>query len=226
MHLVCLPYAGGRAAVFRDWADALPSSVRTVPLDYPRGNADTIGVIAERLSGALRGWPDNGALALFGHSLGAPVAYETAIRLARIGQPPRILFVSGHRAPGVAPSEPPLHGLPWAGLQARLTHWGGVPRTLRENPAALAAFEPALREDLRLAETWAEPAHAPALPCPVIALAGHADVLAPPPSMSGWQRVTRAAFRQHILPGSHFFLHEQQQQLLAMVALEIERYGA
>ena len=29
--MLCLPYAGGRATVYRDWADELPGSVQPVP---------------------------------------------------------------------------------------------------------------------------------------------------------------------------------------------------
>jgi surfactin synthase thioesterase subunit len=132
--LLCLPYAGGRGTAFRDWADELPASVRPVPVDYPRGEDDSVGTIAARLALALAGWPATAPLALFGHSLGALVAYELALRLVAAGRRPRLLLVSGHRAPDVPALEPAAHALPSAGLQAWLARWGGVPRGLRHDP--------------------------------------------------------------------------------------------
>jgi surfactin synthase thioesterase subunit len=220
--LLCLPHAGGRASAYRGWADELPSSLHPVALDYPRGAADSVAAIAERVAVSLAAWPRSQPLALFGHSLGALVAYELALRLHQAHRGPQLLLVSGHRAPQEPPREAPAHLLPSPQLQAWLRRWGGVPRALRDDPAILAAFEPALREDLRLAETWVAPPPAP-LACPVVAIAGLDDSLAPPPAMGGWRDVTRGSFRQHALPGSHFYLFEQRQQFLALLALEIER---
>jgi surfactin synthase thioesterase subunit len=219
--LLCLPHAGARAAVFRGWADELPSSVQPVPLDYPRGAAgcDSVAGIAAHIQEALAAWPP---VLLFGHSLGSLVAYELALALTRVGRPPLVLIVSGHRASQVAPLEPPAHSLPSPDLQAWLARWGGVPPALRQDPATLLAFEPAVREDLRLAETWRAPALKP-LPCPIIALAGLSDALAPPASMAPWREHTRHDFRLHALPGSHFFLFEQRAPFLALLALEVER---
>jgi medium-chain acyl-[acyl-carrier-protein] hydrolase len=226
--LLCLPYAGGRASAFRDWADELPATVRPIAVDYPRGGRgaapDTVAAIAGRLLDALRAWPPQVPLALFGHSLGALVAYELALLLAGERRAPRLLFVSAHRAPHEAAREPPAHDLSSPELHAWLSRWGGVPRELREDAEVLALFEPALREDLRLAETWQPPEAAP-LAGAVVALAGLGDALAPPESMAGWQRATRGSFRLHTLPGGHFFLHEQRQHLLSLLALEIERCG-
>jgi len=226
--LLCLPYAGGRAAVFRGWADELPATVQPIAVDFPRGGPgaapDSVAAIAGRLLAALQAWPPAVPLALFGHSLGALVAYELALLLAREGRPPRLLFVSAHRAPHEPAREPPAHDLPSPDLRAWLTRWGGVPRELRDDAEVLAMFEPALREDLRLAETWQPPA-APPLAGTVVALAGLGDALAPPESMAGWQRTTGGSFRLHTLPGGHFFLLEQRQHLLSLLALEMERCG-
>src|SRR2546421_377659 len=58
----------------------------------------SIGAMADRVADLLRDKTDR-PLALFGHSMGAMVAYETARRLERAGVPVAGLFVSGRRAP-------------------------------------------------------------------------------------------------------------------------------
>jgi surfactin synthase thioesterase subunit len=228
--LLCLPHAGARASAYRDWADELPSTLQALPLDYPRRAdatqaPDSVATLADRLQSALSGWPAAHPVALFGHSLGALVAFELALRMTLERRPPLLLLVSGHRAPQERPREAQVHQLPSPALRAWAAQRGGVPRALRDDAAVFELFEPALREDLRLAETWQPPAPQP-LPCPIVALSGLNDALAPPESMAGWREHTRTTFRQHALPGGHFFLLEQRPQFLALLALEIERCHA
>lgn len=101
--VVCLPPAGADALFYLSFARAVSHPVEVLGAQYPgrrdrRGEAParTVQELAEGIAGAA------GAdlpVALFGHGMGAVVAFETALRLQR---PPLVLFVSG--APG-----PPRH---------------------------------------------------------------------------------------------------------------------
>lgn len=225
MPLLCFPHAGGRASAFQSWADELPTTLRPMPLDYPRCKADgaafaSVGEIAEDAMRSLKELLRT-PVVLFGHSLGALVAYELAHLLCAARRPPVLLIVSGHRAPGEPFCEPPIHHLPSAQLQQQIRSWGGVPQQVADDPATFDHFESRIREDLRLAETW-EPTRARLL-CTVVAYSGVRDGLATPRSMVGWGTVTRAEFRHTVLPGGHFFLQEQRQQLLSSLLVEVER---
>ena len=101
--LVCLPPAGADALFYLSFARAVSHPFEVVGVQYPgrrdrRGEAParTMEELADGVTGALR---TDLPVALFGHGMGAMVAFETALRLAR---PPLVLFVSG--APG-----PPRH---------------------------------------------------------------------------------------------------------------------
>ena len=105
LRLVCFPHAGGTPAAFRGWADRLPPEVELLIACYPgRHNrfADPLWTrmepLADEAAAALLRLPDV-PTALFGHSMGAAVAYEAAVRLQAAGRPPLRLFVSGHPAP-------------------------------------------------------------------------------------------------------------------------------
>src|SRR5262249_43498333 len=88
--LVCLPFAGAGASFYRPWSTQVdPDRLRIVPLQLPgrerridedphRNVRAAVHELAASLTGALAG---AGRVALFGHSLGAVLAYELALRL-------------------------------------------------------------------------------------------------------------------------------------------------
>src|SRR5580693_7148326 len=102
LRLFCFPYAGGSAAVYREWARYLPSPVEVVPIEYPgrggRLSEPAFKVLPELLE-ALH--PEIVPLldipfAFFGHSMGASVAFELSrILRKQNGILPKHLFVSG-----------------------------------------------------------------------------------------------------------------------------------
>jgi len=100
--------------------------------------------------------------ALFGHSMGALLAYELARELERTGaRAPLRLFVSGFRAPDLPARGDPLHVLPDDALAGRLNEFGGTPTKVMESNAMMELFLPPARADLAACETYE---HAPGPP--------------------------------------------------------------
>lgn len=82
-----LPHAGGSASFFRSWSERLPPDIDLLALQYPgredrfnEAPATRLEDLSDGAALALRDFAD-APLALFGHSLGAALAYETALRL-------------------------------------------------------------------------------------------------------------------------------------------------
>src|SRR4051812_16149446 len=106
--LICFPYAGGNAALYSTWPDGLPEWVDIAAVALPgRGarfdeppSSDFSSLVSE-VAGAIAE-VEAPCLALFGHSLGALLAYEVARELqARHGVEPNLLVISGRQAPGL-----------------------------------------------------------------------------------------------------------------------------
>src|SRR5436305_4752920 len=89
LRLFCLPFAGGGASVFREWADGLPLDVDVWPAQLPGRETRyrhpayvRMDRLVANLAAAVRPHLDR-PFALFGHSMGSLVALELARELRR-----------------------------------------------------------------------------------------------------------------------------------------------
>ena len=133
VRLFCFPYAGGGASMYLSWARSMPAAVEVCPIQLPGREerfADAHFRQLEPLKSAvlehLEPCLDKPFL-LFGHSMGAIIAYEIAHALSSQGRPPAHLIVSGQRAPHIPLSRPMSYHLPEAAFRERLRELKGTP---------------------------------------------------------------------------------------------------
>lgn len=212
LRLACFPHAGGSASFFRAWCDRLPADVDLLVLQYP-GREDRfneapstrMACLAKGAGQALREFVD-APLALFGHSLGAALAYETALHLEGAGVPLRHLFVSAHPAPHRQRSGE-LHRGDEAALLEDVRRQGGTCELL-ENPDLRALFLPILRADYQVIETYRRAQPIP-LACPIDVLLGDRDEEVSDAEAQAWESASRHSLGLKRFPGGHFYLVEQ-----------------
>jgi medium-chain acyl-[acyl-carrier-protein] hydrolase len=223
VRLVCFPYAGGSGLVYRTWPAAL-AGLAEVWIAEPPGRGLRLGERAhtrlepllDELVHALAPLRDR-PLALFGHSMGALVAFELARRLGDHGGPaPAHLFVSG-RSPPQVPARAPTHALPRPELLETLRRLDGTPAEVFARPDLIDLFLPILRCDLELVETHVHRA-GPLLACPITAFTGREDHDAPAVTGDGWAEHTRGGFSHRTFDGGHFFLRSAERDVLDCVA--------
>lgn len=229
LRMFCFPYAGGSATrIYADWQRDLPEPVDVVPMEIPGRGAriveEPVGSVTELADDALpRLLPlTDRPFVLFGHSLGAMVAYEIAGRLVdRYGLAPELVCLSGLSAPGT-PRKPDLdYLLPDREFRARLRQLGGTPHEILDDDELMEVLLPVLRADFAAADTFAPPDRPP-LPCPLAVFGGADDPEAPPATLAGWRTRTRARFESRVFPGDHFFLQgAARAALLAAVGRDL-----
>jgi surfactin synthase thioesterase subunit len=227
LRLLCFPFAGGASSLYRSWPRALPS-IDVWPVELPgRGVRSDEPPIADltALCDGLVAAIDQVAdvpLALFGHSMGARIAFELARRLGgRVVH----LFVSGSQPPEVRPryggsDTRPTEQLTDAELTQRIVMLGGTPQELLAEDELMQRALPIVRADLVMIEGYRVGPDV-RVACPITVLAGLHDPIAPPPVAAGWQRRTMAAWRMVDLDASHFFLDSHRAEVIREIARDL-----
>lgn len=213
VRLVCFPYAGGATAIYTGWAAALGPDVEVAALALP-GRERRIGeppdVEVERIAAAFASTADR-PYALFGHSMGALLAFEVVRRLRRDGaQLPVHLFVSGCPRPDQPRGDDIFDGLsklPDDAMLERLVRGGGLPASVLDEAELLELMLPVYRADFGWLDTY-DCGDEPPVPVPITAFVGSDDASARPEDMAGWAAHTTESFTRHIVSGGHFFLDD------------------
>jgi pyochelin biosynthesis protein PchC len=183
---------------------------------------DDIGQLAdcalESLRPLLRPRP-----VLFGHSMGAVVAFEVAMRMERAaGYWPSRLIASGRCAPSLRRREHVHLGTDEA-LIGRVRDLGGTDERLLDSRDLLSTLLPALRNDFRAID------HYLALPqsrlrCPITAFVGDADPTVTIAEVTGWREHTATAFDLHVFSGGHFYVESWPTEVIAKLS-DVLRFG-
>ena len=156
--------------------------------------------------------------ALFGHSFGALVAFETCRRLVAIDAPlPALLFVSGFPAPQHPVDNRGVHELSDDDLLDETRTYEGTPDVVLADVELRRMLVPVIRADFKVCETYRYRDAAP-LPVDIIAFAGDRDRDASPERMVGWHEQTSERFTLHRISGNHFFVVDARDEVVRIVA--------
>ncbi|MDL5205395.1 alpha/beta fold hydrolase [Streptomyces sp. ALI-76-A] len=217
--LHCFAHAGAGVSSFHSWLAGLGTGVRPVPHLLPgrdsrrrQPRATNREALLADLMDDFRAMPHT-PYVLYGHSLGALVAYTLTRALHEAGLPGPALLAVGACPPPDAPSE-----LADAcresddRLLRMLDAVGAVPEDAAPGGFWYRSVMPVLRDDLLLADSLRRAARAPLrggpLTVPVLALAGTGDPLVRPAELAGWRHWTAGPLVTRTLPGDHFFVRE------------------
>ncbi|WUH89147.1 alpha/beta fold hydrolase [Streptomyces sp. NBC_00433] len=219
--LVCFPHAGGAAGFFHPFSAELRERTDVLCVQYPGRQdrcreplLDDIAQLADGAAAALAPWRGE-RLALFGHSMGAVVAYEVARRMEADGAGPVRLFASGRRAPSAYRDEK-LHLASDDALLADIRALDGTPPEVLADEEVLRMSLPVLRSDYRAVETYRHP-QGPPLGCPVTVLTGDSDPRVTDEEARAWTRHTAASCEVRTYTGGHFFLSDRWPEIGSLV---------
>ncbi|MRV72000.1 alpha/beta fold hydrolase [Duganella sp. FT92W] len=224
--IVLLPHAGAGASSYFRFAQQI-TTARPLIVQLPgrenRMNAPLMtdlracaGTILAELNRCLAGHRE---VLLFGHSLGALMAYEVARRYCEAAQASftlRHVFLSGRGAPHAQGRLSAIHDLPDAQFWEEVRSLGGMPDALLSSPELKQLVAPILRADLQMNHDYAFAGEAP-LPLPFTVLYGKQDHCAPQADVARWQDLTTAGYASHGFDGDHFFLFSRQSDVIQVL---------
>jgi len=232
LRLFCLPHAGGNAWSFHRWRPRMPDEMEVCGVQLP-GHGDRIRetpledfpAVLESLAEALRAEIKQ-PYALFGHSLGALLAFELA-RLFRHdpGIEPSHLFVSGHNAPRVPDDLEDVSSLDDAALIESVRRLNCTPEEALRDDELMQLMLPVIRADFAVRESYvyedAEP-----LTCPLTALGGLWDPRTDAEGLEAWREHTVGPFAVRQFPGDHFFAFSEEGLVVQTIAADLLRADA
>jgi surfactin synthase thioesterase subunit len=230
--LFCFPHAGGGASSYRTWPEIVADRLVPLPVELPgresRYDEPPIRNATEAAAAFIAAVAPflTEPFALFGHSMGALIAYEAARLLQQqSGQPePLHVFVSAARAPHLADPQPPLRDLPSRELIDTMRRWNGVPEMVLQHPELLSIVLPILRADLTLCETYSC-ATATQLAIPITAFGGRADPKIVPEEVEGWTALTTATCTTHFFDAGHFYIDSHRLEILDTITAQLAGSG-
>jgi len=232
----CFPFAGGGATAYSGWQRRLGPSVRVLPVRLPGREVriaeprfTDIDALVADLDEQLGPELERGPHVLFGHSMGAMIAYTLAHRRVRLGKrPPRALLLSAYR--------PPHLGVPSMfdtvaevrtedALVDTLTAIGGIPKQLLRHAEWMSMLLPIARDDLLVCSSVPRRPADP-IPVPLHLFAGSDDALVAPRDVAEWARHGDAQSDPAVFPGGHFYLRDHEAEFLAHLSGLLAPYAA
>jgi acyl transferase domain-containing protein/surfactin synthase thioesterase subunit len=249
IRLFCFPFAGGGAATYRPWVEALPASIEVVAIEPP-GRASrihepplhTLEAFLDALVPALLPYLDK-PFAFFGHCLGGLTLFATArLLLNEHRLPPQHLFVSGARPPHrllqPGPFEEqllyqltqlkkfapflPAYEQPDEVFVEIIRHFNiGATEAFLHDPELRRLMLPTIRREFAMSSHY-QFVPEPPWDIPITCFTGLADPYVTRQDAMEWSRYTKRAFRLYMREGAHFIVVDDRPFILQSINRELD----
>lgn len=224
--LFCFHHAGGSSFIFKNWVKYY-KNIDVIPVDVPNrykelGEQHFESLIDNVVKAILK--ISNGEkIFIYGHSLGALFAFETAYQIQeRSDKYVEKIFVAGRHAPC---EKNPLEfkcSEGERGLYERLVKDGEMDKKVLKSNTFKNEFLPLIFDDYRIGEEYHYQGER--LKAKIITLSGSRDMEASYEIMKLWNKVTNIGIKQYEIEGKHFFPYgEKEKEVLEIIAQEIYR---
>lgn len=226
VRLVCFPFAGAGASVFRPWAKLAPGWLELYGVQAPgreerlgeRPIADWNDFIAATLT-AIAALP-LGRIALYGHSLGALAALDAGRRLTA----PAAVFAAARPWPGDGGADIARIAAALgdeASFMTLLRTQYGADQPLLDDPEVRSVAMSVFGADFRLLSSYRHQGPA-RLAAPLFVFAGDADPATRNADLDRWRSETTGHFEIVRFDGGHFFMQTHSSAVVAEIVRRLE----
>ncbi|WP_329183067.1 thioesterase II family protein [Streptomyces sp. NBC_01428] len=224
--LLCVPFAGAGPSFFHPWRELSAGRWRVTSVELPGRERRILDTPYRNVVEAAKGSIDDivadlgegTSTVLFGHSLGAVLAYELAHLLTHRGVHVERLVVSGSPGPWTQ-RERRATGLPDEEFLARVEEFAGFRHEALDHPEMRELILPVLQADCEMHENYVPSTDTP-LAVPVCSLRGAWDGLVTAAEARQWQDATTAGFTYAEFPGDHMYLVDHGRDILDTITAQ------
>jgi surfactin synthase thioesterase subunit len=223
--IFCFPHAGGSPRAFLDWQDGLAGDAEIVAVCRPGREhraaepAPAIGALIDGATAAIAAATsrDGRPCYLFGHSLGALVAFEVCRRLTGPAAP-RHFVASGCSAPSLLPSQrvKQIAMLTGAEFAEAIGFFGGLAPEVIADSELRDLLLPGLIADFRMAVGYRY-RPGPRLAMPATLVVGRDDPHVRQAQIAPWDQEFTWPPDRHLLDGGHFYFEPDPSAVIGIL---------
>lgn len=224
----CFAHAGGNPRTFLSWQPAMHGEAELVAVTMPgrdhridERRPASIAEFADGAAEAISAVADR-PIVLFGHSLGALLAFEVARRL---GDLPELcqLVASGCSAPSLLPSRRVVEAsrLEGQAFVDAVGFFGGLPPEIMAAEELREILLPGIQADFRLVAGYRYAPGAP-LPVGITLINGRDDPHIGSASLQPWRHETRLPAVYRWAAGDHFYFARQPHAVVDVLRSVIQ----
>lgn len=225
INLFCFPYAGGSSSLFKTWANKLSKEINVIPVEYPghgfRFNEplqSDIHSLVDILFKELKQKIIESEYCLFGHSLGALVAYELTLKIRRASlNLPLNLIVSGAGGAQFREKDRIAHLPRQVFIHEMQKKYHGFIEIVLKNHELLELIVPVLQADFSIAENYYYQPQTP-LDCPIRVIRAVNDSSLILDELLGWQEHSKQKISIIPIPGDHFSLFRKNNDTAILLS--------
>lgn len=228
--LFCFPHLGGSAAIYYQWRSLFPTSIEICPVELAgRGERneepfyqnfqELVSDVSEQIIHT-----SSEAYALFGHSMGTLIAYETTYYLMNRGiDPPIHIFFSGRNTPDIK-NDMFINCMNDETFIEKLNQLGGIPSAIFDYPELVDMVLPVLKADYRVMNTYGFTLQKQKIKSNITVVAGDNDLSITYEDMRKWRLITEGDCSMHFIPGGHFYMENNLNALVGLIKTTLAKY--
>ncbi|GGS26058.1 thioesterase [Streptomyces aureoverticillatus] len=227
--LLCVPFAGAGPSFFHPWRELSADRWRVLSVELPGRERriletpyrNVVEAAKNEIDGIVADLGEGARTVLFGHSLGAVLAYELAHLLSARDVHVERLIVSGSPGPWTQ-RERRATGLQDEEFLARVEEFAGFRHEALDHPEMRELILPMLQADCEMHENYLPSTDEP-LSVPICSLRGDTDGLVTAEEAQQWRDATTGDFTYVEFPGGHMYLVDSGREVLDAIEAESAR---